>query len=422
MTRGSVVARFAVVLVAAFLLLAGSLSTAWSQVVQTSILSGQVLDLSGAVITRADVTLRGPFLLDGDRQAVTDERGRYRFPALLPGTYRLTASSDGFAPVERDGILVDVGEDRTVDFILPVGSRTEEVTVAERVPAVDVSASAIPTHLDQDLLRNLPVSRDLADLINLAPGVARGVAFGGTQSSNAIYINGVQTTDPQQQFPLVGLNHNWLDQMEVAALGAGAEYGGFTGVVANGVVRSGGNRFSGLGEYWTTRTGWVSDNSPFEPREIISLYEGTGQVGGPIAEDRLWFFGGIDYSTVEDAPALFSGPGSTANDSRSVIARLDAALSDGAHLDTLYQYAQTDSTGVGLGPRRAIETTNDVFRASHLWNARASWAVTSRTLVEARTGGYSSASSSDPRPPNTRLGPPPTILQGVLTVTSQNFF
>ena len=132
-----------------------------------------------------------------------------------------------------------------------------QVTVARRVPAVDVRASAIPTHLNQSLLNNLPVTRALADLINLAPGVTDNVAFGGTKSSNAIYVNGVQTTDPLDQRPLVGLNHNWLEQMEVSALGAGAEYGGFTAVAANAIVKSGSNRFSGLGEYWTTRSGWV---------------------------------------------------------------------------------------------------------------------------------------------------------------------
>ena len=391
-------------IVAALLHLGGLVSPVWSQVVQTSLLSGRVFDPSSAVIPQAEVTLRGPFLLDGERRTMTDERGRYRFPALLPGTYRLTASSAGFAPRERSDIVVDVGEDRSFDFVLPVGARTEEVTVAQRMPAVDVRASAIPMHLDQNLLNDLPVSRELDDLINLAPGVTRDVAFGGTQSSNAIYINGVQTTDPQDQSPLVGLNHNWLEQMEVAALGAGAEYGGFTGVAANG-----------------TQPGWLSDNSPFEPREIVSLWESSGQTGGPIIEDRLWFFAGAEFSKVEDRPALFSGPGSTTNDRSGIIARLDAALSDEIHVDTLYRYAHADSTGVGLGPFFALEATQNVVDANHLWNARASWAVTARTLVEARTGGYGRVRSSNPRPPNSRLGPPATFFGGVFTGSALTF-
>ena len=84
--------------------LVGVVSPAWSQVIQTSLLTGRVFDSSGAVIPQAQVTLRSPFLLNGERQTVTDQRGRYRFPALLPGTYRLTAGAPGFAAIERGDI------------------------------------------------------------------------------------------------------------------------------------------------------------------------------------------------------------------------------------------------------------------------------------------------------------------------------
>ena len=308
---------------------------AWSQVVQTSLLTDRVFDSSGAVIQQAEVTLRGLLLRDGERRTMTDERGRYRFPALLPGTYRLTATAPGFAPVERRDILVEVGAGRAIDFVLPVGTAREEVTVAGRVPPVDGRAAEVLTHLDQNLLNSLPVTRELDDLINLAPGVTFNVGFGGTQSSNAIYINGVQATDPQTRSPLVGLNHNWLEQVEVAALGANAEYGGFTGVAANGIVRSGSNNFSGLGEYWTTRPGWLSDNSPSEPREILSLRESSGHVGGPIVEDRVWFFAGTEFARVEDIPALYSGRVRHGMTGAGVIARVDAALTSDAHLEGL---------------------------------------------------------------------------------------
>lgn len=413
-------------LIAAVFLL-GGVSPAWSQVVQTSLLTGRVFDPSGAVIPGAEVMLRGPFLLDGERLTMAGEGGRYRFPALQPGVFRLTASAAGFAPMERGDILVEVGEDRSVDFVLEIGSRTEQVTVAQRVPAVDIRASAIPTHLDQSLLNNLPVSRELDDLINLAPGVTDNVAFGGTQYSNAIYVNGVQTTDPSDQQALVGLNHNWLEQMEVSALGAGSEYGGFTGVAANAIVKSGGNRFSSLSEYWTTRSGWDGDNSPqtdffgfFQPRETLSFWDTSVQVGGPIVEDRVWFFAGAAFSTVEEHPAL-SGPGSTERDERDFITRVDAALTDSVHLEGLYRNGRFDTTGAGLGATTSIESTRNEVDRNQLWNSRMTFAQ-GRTLLEARTGGYARRFASDPRPPNTRLGPSPVFVPGVgTTVTSAPF-
>ena len=385
----------------------GVVSVGWPQGIQTSLFSGQVFDPSGAVIEGAQVTLRGSRLLGGERHTETDERGAYRFPALAPGDYEVTASYPGFASVRREEILVPVGAARIVDFELPIASVTDQVIVGDRVPAVDVSSSALPTRLDQNLLRNLPVSRALDDLINLAPGVTREVGLGGTESSNAIYINGVQTTDPKHQDPLIEVNHNWLEQMEVAALGASAEYGGFTGVLANGIVKSGSNRFSSLGEYWTTRPGWVGDNtgSLAEPREILSLWDSSAQVGGPIVVDKLWFFSGVQFSRLEDQPAVFSSSGSTTDETRRLVAKLDAAMTPDFNVEGLYQQGHSDSTGVGLDPSRSLEATDDVQNSNHLWNVRFAWVVSGQTLIEGRTGGYTSRVSADPRPPNSRLGP-----------------
>ena len=212
--------------------------------------------------------------------------------------------------------------------------------------------------------------------------------------------------------------------MEVSALGAGAEYGGFTAVAANAIVKSGSNRFSGLGEYWTTRSGWDGDNSPqtdfFQPREILSFWDTSVQVGGPVVEDRIWFFAGSAFSTLEDNPAL-SGPGSTERDEQDFITRVDAALTDSVHLEGLYRNGRFDTSGAGLGANTSIETTRNEVDRNQLWNARVTFAQR-RTLIEARTGGYARRFASDPRPPNTRLGPAPVFVPGVGNTVTSSFF
>ena len=59
-----------------------------------------------------------------------------------------------------------------------------------------------------------------------------------------------------------------------------------------------------------------------------------------------------------------------------------------------------------LGPFIALEATEGVLNTHNLWNARVAWGVDNETLVETRTGGYERFLSSDPRPPNSRAGPP----------------
>ena len=182
---------------------------------------------------------------------------------------------------------------------------------------VDVKSSAANTQIDNELLQNLPTQRFQPDVINLAPGITNSVAYGGTASSNALLIDGVDVSDPDGGSPWSFFNYNWIQEVQVVGLGANAEYGEFTGAAANSIVRSGSNRFSGLFEYLTERNSWISDNTgslpedlqaDFKPREIKTCGgTPTAQVGGPIMKDKLWFFTGFQYFKNIDRPAGFTG-------------------------------------------------------------------------------------------------------------------
>src|SRR4029077_16717999 len=132
----------------------------------------------------------------------------------------------------------------------------------------DVTSSAASSQIDNELLQNLPTLRFQPDVINLAPGVTNSVAFGGTASSNALLIDGVDVSDPDGGSPWSFFNYNWIQEVQVVGLGANAEYGEFTGAAANSIIRSGSNRFSGLFEYLTERNGWVSDNTGSLPEDL----------------------------------------------------------------------------------------------------------------------------------------------------------
>src|SRR5205823_2140229 len=92
--------------------------------------------------------------------------------------------------------------------------------------------------------------------------------------------------------------------VQVVALGANAEYGGTTGAISSGVLRSGTNRFSGLGEYLWKQPGWQSNNTDGlpdiwrnlrKPLPLKAWFDAGMQLGGPLARDRMWFFAGIEY-------------------------------------------------------------------------------------------------------------------------------
>ena len=91
-------------------------------------LGGTITDATGAVLAGVQVTVSSPQLIGGPQIAATDDRGLYRFPALLPGVYDLSASHPGFERVQRSSIEIPVGFVLTVDLrlrITPVESRVD---------------------------------------------------------------------------------------------------------------------------------------------------------------------------------------------------------------------------------------------------------------------------------------------------------
>ena len=203
------------------------------------------------------------------------------------------------------------------------------------------------------------------------------MAYGGTASSNALLIDGVDVSDPDGGSPWSFFNYNWIQEVQVVGLGANAEYGEFTGAAANSIVRSGSNRFSGLFEYLTERNSWISDNTSslpedlradFKPREIKTWWDTTAQVGGPIMKDKLWFFTGVQYFKNLDRPAGFNGPFTSEKDPR-YIGKVNWAASPNVKVEGFYEWDKYDITGRGAGPDRPPETTVIEPAPETNWNA-----------------------------------------------------
>src|SRR3954452_11646251 len=87
-------------------------------------IEGVVKDASGAVLPGATVEARSPSLV-GVQSTSSDANGVYRFPALAPGLYEVTATLQGFNSKKVADIQVNLGQTLKVDFALPVAGLSE---------------------------------------------------------------------------------------------------------------------------------------------------------------------------------------------------------------------------------------------------------------------------------------------------------
>ena len=144
------------VLVAAMALIAVTAGTAAAQG-GAGVISGVAKDTQGGVLPGVTVTLRNQ-ASGVTRTAVTEGDGSYRFPALNPGRYTITAELPGFSTVEVTNIDITIGLGLTQNFGMQVQSLAETITVTGDAPVVDTTKSEVSGVVTQQQIETLPIN------------------------------------------------------------------------------------------------------------------------------------------------------------------------------------------------------------------------------------------------------------------------
>jgi len=289
--RSFVKGTFVLLCVLVFL---GALLMAQSK--ENGAIEGKVLSNEGQPLPGVEVVLSSPNMIGGNRSAVTNDEGRFRFPALLPGFYTVEAKLEGFNIQKKEGIKVSVGTTLTVDFAMTLGQINETVTVRGVLPMVDVKDSATAvSNLSNEFILNIPNTQFVAGVVNLAPGISQDSAFGASTTGIQYQIDGVDVSDPELHTAYVFIDYGAVEEVKVSGVGAAAEYDGFTGAVFNTVTKSGGNKIEGMVDSYIQPTSWNSKNS----EEITPAKEGYYNIhfnlGGAIKKDTLWYMASMQY-------------------------------------------------------------------------------------------------------------------------------
>jgi hypothetical protein len=299
-------------------------SSALAQFESASVL-GYVHDSSGAAVTNSSVTLTNT--ATGISQTkTTDSEGKYEFPSVQIGNYKVTAEAQGFSRAVTESFAVQTNARQRVDVTLQAGSVSEEVTVTSAAQLLDTETSSHSTVIGTKQVEDLPLNgRSYADLVLLVPGARKSALENTTTSSRegSFNINGQRSAF--NNYLLDGLDNNnygtsnqgfanenippspdAVSEFRVETNNYGAEYGRTTGAVINASIRRGSNQYHGRAWDYVRNTSFNAIG-PFlpvgagKPKFIRNQFGGT--FGGPIWKDHTFFF--ADYEGVRQ---IFNNP------------------------------------------------------------------------------------------------------------------
>src|SRR5580658_5102381 len=279
-------------------------------------ISGDVVDPAGAAVARAEVLIRNDET-GSERKFTTAESGIFSAPSIAVGTYTVSVSRDGFAPLSRTGISLTVGQNVQLHLVLTVGNVQQTVSVVDTPAVVDISTLQVQGLIDERQVKELPLNgRSFDQLIQLNPASVSYTTqrSGGVGTSNSSVGNmySVSGRRPQDNlFLLNGIEYTGASLINVTPGGTsgqllgvdavrefnvvsdtyGANYGKRTGAQVSIITGSGGNKLHGS-VYEFLRNSALDARNYFDQAQIPEFQRNNfgGSVGGPIKKDKLLLF------------------------------------------------------------------------------------------------------------------------------------
>jgi hypothetical protein len=306
-------------------LLLGFLPVARAQV--SASISGRVVDVSGAVVGGATVTVKS--VETGESRTVTtDEAGNYRVLALPVGLHDVKVEKPGFQPESLPGADLKVAQEAALNFTLNVGQeRGISVTVSDVIPLINTTTSSVSGMVDEREVKDLPLNgRSFDNLIALNPGAINyGLKSANTSTSNGntfsvagrrpadnlVLLNGIEYTGSSQLAITPGgvsgelLGIDAVREFNLLTDTYGAEYGKRSGAQVNVVTQSGTNSVHGS-VFEFLRNSALDQPGIFDQGTVPPFRRNQfgGALGGPLKKDKLFLFG--NYEGFRQSLALSS--------------------------------------------------------------------------------------------------------------------
>jgi len=307
--------RSSLTMVMVCVLVLGCAGIARAQGVNTSTLSGTVVDPSGAGVKGAKVMVTN-VATGTERSAETDDTGHYTLVGLPPGRYKMSVDGGAsFAAYQNASIVVTVGENATLDPHLELRGRVESILVTTETAPIETTKTEVSQTIEQRLIDNLPINgrsyinftltnsqttRDVAPTIGPAP--TSGLNFGGQRArSNEVSVDGADAVDNSVNGIRATVSQEAVQEFQVIESNYNAEYGRATGGVINIVTKSGGNDTHGnvfgflRNKAFQSRNAFSGEVDPITGqlravKQAFTRVQAGATLGGAIKKDKAFYF------------------------------------------------------------------------------------------------------------------------------------
>jgi hypothetical protein len=276
-------------------------------------LTGNVTDQNEAGVAGAAVTAEN--VETGlTKETTTSDSGVYVFSDLQAGVYTVKVAAPSFKSYAIEGVRIDANTARRVDAELQASGVSETVVVTDEA-AIPLQTDRADVNVVQTRrqVTYLPLAgstgRNYQSLMQLVPGSVlageQNSAAGSPQRSISFNVNGVSRLQNNTRLDGASITYPWLptntayvppaeaiETVNIVTNSFDAEQGLAGGAAINVIIKSGTNEFHGTGWWYHTNSRLRARNyfqtTPQNPKNLLNQF--GGNVGGPILENKLFFF------------------------------------------------------------------------------------------------------------------------------------
>ena len=364
-----------------------------AQTLTTGTLSGVVTDQQGGVLPGVTVVaVHGP---TGTKyETVSGADGRFQIPNVrVGGPYTVTASLSGFKDQTESNTSVGLGEERALNFKMPIATLSETVNVIGQSVFSETRAGTA-ANVRQEAIEALPtISRSLTDFARTSPHFNETNSNGGdsflsvagrNNRYNNISIDGAVNNDvfglaasgtPGGQTGTQPISLDAIQELQLVVAPYDVRQGGFSGGSINAITRSGSNAFNGTAYFFGRNEALVgkisSTTDPTVKTKVGTFSDRQGGVseGGPIVHNKAFFFANLDLGR-KATPNGFSVSGTTGQpwghqaEVQRVVTILKSQYGyDPGNLDEFSKRANSDKvfvrTDFNLSPKTQLTIRNN---------------------------------------------------------------